>query len=157
MKIRALGLALVAASAFAAPALAHHSFSMFDADKPMTMTGTVKEFEWTSPHSWLRLMVADPATGKAVQWALEMGSPTQQERVGWKADSVKPGDKVTVTIYPLKDGARGGGLVSAILPNGSVAGNGGLQPDGQRSSKFPGGLPAGIYGTGDPQPKRPGN
>ena len=97
----------------------------FDVDKTVTMTGTVKEFEWTNPHSWLRIMVDDQATGKPLQWALEMGSPGQQSRVGWKPDSVKPGDKVTITMHPLKDGSRGGQFMSATLPGGKQLGNGG--------------------------------
>src|SRR5258706_16151361 len=118
MNFKVFSLATLAACAFAASALAHHSFAMFDSDKTLTMTGTVKEFEWTNPHSWLRIMVQDQATGKPMQWALELGSPAQQQRVGWKSDSLKPGDKVTVTIHPLKDGSRGGGVLSATLPNG---------------------------------------
>ena len=129
MNFKALGLAGVAVTPLAAPALAHHSFSMFDSDKTVTMTGTVKEFEWTNPHSWLRMMVEDQATHKPVQWAFEMGSPGQQARVGWKPDSVKPGDKVTVTIHPLKDGSRGGQLITAILPSGTMLGNGGQRPN----------------------------
>ena len=125
MTVKALGLAGLISIALAVPALAHHSFSMFDAEKTVTMTGTVKEFEWTNPHSWLRVMVQDQATGKDMQWALEMGSPGQQARVGWKPDSVKPGDKVTVTIHPLKDGSRGGQFMSAVLPSGQKLGNGG--------------------------------
>jgi uncharacterized protein DUF6152 len=144
MKFKVLGFALVTASALAAPALAHHSFSMFDADKTITMSGTVKEFEWSNPHSWLRVMIEDQTTGKPVQWMFEMGSPVQQERVGWTRDSLKPGDKVTVTMHPLKDGSRGGGLLAATLPNGKTVGNGGLRPDSERSSRFPGGQPAGI-------------
>ena len=96
MDFKTLSLAALVASAFAVPALAHHSFAMFDSDKTLTMTGTVKEFEWTNPHSWLRVMVEDQASGKTLQWALEMGAPAQQARVGWKPDSVKPGDKVTI-------------------------------------------------------------
>jgi uncharacterized protein DUF6152 len=149
MKFKFISLASVAACALAAPASAHHSFAMFDAEKTVTMTGTVKEFEWTNPHSWLRIMVQDQATGKPVQWALELGSPVQQQRVGWKPDSIKPGDTVTVTFHPLKDGSRGGGVLSATLPNGSTLGNGGLRPDAQRSSRFPGGQPAGIFGNGE--------
>ncbi len=128
MNFKALSLAAVAAASFAAPALAHHSFAMFDADKTITMTGTVKEFEWTNPHSWLRVMIDDKATGKPAQWAFEMGSPGQQARVGWKPDSVKPGDKVTVMIHPLKDGSRGGQFITAILPSGTMLGNGGQRP-----------------------------
>jgi hypothetical protein len=123
MNLKTVSLAAVTLCAFAAPALAHHSFAMFDADKTVTMVGTVKEFEWTNPHSWLRITVEDQ--GKTLQWALEMGSPAQQARVGWKPDSVKAGDKVTVTIHPLKDGSRGGQFMSAVLPGGQKLGNGG--------------------------------
>ena len=125
MNWKALGFAAATTAALAVPAFAHHSFSMFDADKTVTLSGTVKEFEWTNPHAWLRIMVNDPAAGKAVQYAVEMGSPGQQARVGWKPDSVKPGDSVTVKIHPLKDGSRGGQFLSAVLPNGQQLGNGG--------------------------------
>lgn len=145
MTLKALAFALGTASLLAAPALAHHSFAMFDSQNPVIMTGTVKEFEWVNPHSWLRIVVQDQTTGRASEWALELGSPAQQVSVGWKQDSLKPGDKVTVTVYPLKDGARGGGLVSATLPNGSTLGNGGIRPGAARSSRFPDGLPAGIH------------
>jgi hypothetical protein len=144
MRLQALYLAIAAGLAVAAPAWAHHSFAMFDADKTVTMTGTVKEFEWSNPHSWLRIMTIDQATGQPVQWLLELGSPVQQERVGMTRDSLKPGDKVTVTMHPLKDGSRGGGLLTATLPNGKTVGNGGLRPDSERSSRNPGGQPAGI-------------
>jgi len=144
MHRKAAVLALVGGCICAGPASAHHSFAMFDADKTVTMTGTVKQFEWSNPHSWLRMIVQDQATGKPVEWMLELGSPVQQERVGWTHDSLKPGDKVTVTMHPLKDGSRGGGLLRATLPNGKVAGNGGLRPDSERSSRNPGGKPAGI-------------
>ena len=128
MKFSALGLGAVAVAALSAPATAHHSFAMFDADKTVTMTGVVKEFEWSNPHVWLRLMVEDQG-GAARQWAMEMGAPAQQTRVGWKPDSVKPGDKITITMHPLKDGARGGQFVSAVLPNGQTLGDGGRRPN----------------------------
>jgi hypothetical protein len=130
MKFGAFSLGFVAVAAFAAPAFAHHSFAMFDADKSVTMTGVVKEFEWTNPHVWLRVMVNDDA-GMPRQWALEMGAPGQQSRIGWKPDSVKPGDKVTVTIHPLKDGSRGGQFMSAVLPDGQRLGDGGRRPNAQ--------------------------
>ena len=125
MNFKALSLAAIAASALAAPALAHHSFSMFDSDKTMTMTGTVKEFEWTNPHSWLRVVIVDQATDKPMNWAFEMGPPQQQIRRGWKPDSLKPGDMVTLTMHPLKDGSRGGQLVDATLPDGRTVGGAG--------------------------------
>jgi hypothetical protein len=124
MNIKALCLSAVAAAAIGAPAAAHHSFAMFDADKTVSITGTVKEFEWTNPHAWLRVMVADQS-GKQLQWALEMGSPSQMAGRGWKPDSAKPGDKVTITLHPLKDGSRGGQLLSTVLPNGQQLNNGG--------------------------------
>jgi hypothetical protein len=156
MHVKALILSCAALSAWAGPVSAHHSFAMFDAQHPRTMTGTVQEIEWVNPHIWLRLTVADE-TGKPVQWALELGSPVQQQAIGWNRDTVKVGDRITVTMHPLKDGGRGGGLISATLPSGATLGNGGLQrPNAARSSRFPGGQPAGIYGEGDPQPT-PGN
>ncbi len=139
-------------AALAAPASAHHSFAMFDAANPLTMTGTVQEFLWSNPHSWLRVMIEDEATGTPLLWAFELGSPGQQTRVGWSANSLKRGDSVTVLIHPSKDGARQGGLITATLPDGSTLGNGGLRPNSQRSSKFPGGLAAGVFGSGDVQP-----
>ena len=81
MNIKGACLAAIATAAFAVPAVAHHSFAMFDSDKMVTMKGTVKEFEWVNPHSWLRVVVAD-ATGKQMNWALELGPPQQQIRRG---------------------------------------------------------------------------
>jgi hypothetical protein len=124
MNFKAASLAAIAAFALAVPASAHHSFAMFDADKTVSLTGTVKEFEWTNPHAWLRVTVADQS-GKQLQWALEMGSPGQMAGRGWKPDSAKPGDKVTITLHPLKDGSRGGQLLTAVLPSGQQLNNGG--------------------------------
>jgi len=124
MKIRTLSLAIVAAVAFATPAFAHHSFAMFDSDKLITFKATVKQLEWTNPHSWLRVMIPDQA-GQTREWGLEMGPPARQIQRGWKPDSLKPGDTVTVDIHPLRDGSRGGQLVSAILPDGRRVGGAG--------------------------------
>ena len=120
MNPRMLVLAGIALSA-AAPAFAHHSFAMFDRAKVANMSGTVKEYEWTNPHVWVHLMVAD-AGGKAVEWSFEMQSVAQDTRAGWRADSVKPGDKISVEFHPLKDGTRGGQLMSAVLANGKRLG-----------------------------------
>jgi hypothetical protein len=110
-------LALATASMCAAPAFAHHSFSMFDRDKTLTLSGTVKEFEYTNPHGWIHLMAAD-ASGKAMEWSFEMQPISQLAPAGWKPDSLRPGDTVTVDYHPLKDGARGGQFVTVILPDG---------------------------------------
>jgi hypothetical protein len=122
MNAKFLGLVAAAAVAAGAPAFAHHSFAMFDPEKTVTLTGTVKELEWTNPHVWLRLTVVDPATGKPLQYAFEMGSVARSTYDGWKRDTVKPGDAVSVTIHPLKDGSRGGMYLSAELPGGKTLG-----------------------------------
>lgn len=122
MNWKSLSLTAFAAVAFTAPALAHHSFAMFDPDKTVTLKGTVKEFEWGNPHVWLRIMVLDQATGKPMQYAMEMGSVRRSTYDGWKKDSVKPGDAITVTMHPLKDGSRGGMYLAAELPGGKKFG-----------------------------------
>jgi hypothetical protein len=108
----------VAVTAFAAQAQAHHSFAMFDHEKLVTVSGTLKEFEWTNPHCWLHVSAVDPASGKTVEWAFEMGSIGQIAAEGWKIDTVKPGDKITVDAHPLKDGTHGGQFDAAKLADG---------------------------------------
>jgi Family of unknown function (DUF6152) len=120
MNFRVFSLATIAAVAIAAPAFAHHSFAMFDAEKTLTMKGTVKEFEWTNPHSWLRVTVMDEKSGKPLLWALEMSSPARLTTMGMHADSVKVGDTVSVTFHPMKDGTRGGQFIQATLPGGKA-------------------------------------
>ena len=117
MKVTALCVAGIAACLLAPPASAHHSFAMFDAEKTITLTGTVRELEWTNPHMWLYVMVQD-ASGKVQEYPLEMQGPGQSMKNGWKQDSVKPGDKVTVEMHPLRTGARGGQLMNVVLPSG---------------------------------------
>lgn len=119
MNLKLLSFAVIAAASFAAPAFAHHSFAMFDPSKTVTLDGTVREFEWTNPHSWIHVVAAD-ASGRQLEWSIEMGSPAQIAQRGFKADIVKPGDKVTVTLHPLKDGSRGGEFLSVKLPNGQT-------------------------------------
>jgi hypothetical protein len=120
MILKAFSLASLSL-ALAAPALAHHSFAMFDQEKTVTYKGVVKEFEWNNPHVWLRVTVMDPA-GKPLNYAFEMGSVRRSMLDGWKADSVKPGDAISVTIHPLKDGSRGGMYLSAQLGTGKTFG-----------------------------------
>jgi Family of unknown function (DUF6152) len=118
MKLKVVALSVLAVVVFGAQAQAHHSFSMFDKEKMITISGTLKEFEWTNPHCWLHVTAMDPATGKNVEWAFEMGSITQIAAQGWKVDSVKPGDKITISGHPLKDGSRGGQYRSVKLADG---------------------------------------
>ena len=107
-------LAATAAVCVAGPALAHHSFAMFDSAKTVTLDGTVKEFQWTNPHTWIQIMVKDPS-GKEVEWSIEGGSPNGLGRQGWKRTSLKPGDHAVLTIHPLKEGNTGGSLISATV------------------------------------------
>src|ERR1700752_4068525 len=98
MKLKILVVAVFAAIC-AGQAAAHHSFAMFDPEKLLTQTGTVKEFEWTNPHVWLHIMVPDQA-GKNWEYSFEMQAVPQAMSGGWKADTVKPGDKVTIEYHP---------------------------------------------------------
>jgi hypothetical protein len=120
MHVKAIVLAAVGMS-LAAPAFAHHSFAMFDRTKAVTIGGTVKEYEWTNPHVWIHIMAPD-AQGAAREWSFEMQSIQQDYAAGWRADSVKPGDTVSIEYHPLKDGSRGGQLMSATLANGEHLG-----------------------------------
>jgi len=108
----------IAVAVVTTPAQAHHSFAMFDRDKLITVSGTLKEFEWTNPHCWLHVSVLDPNSGRTVEWAFEMGSIGQVNQQGWKMDTVKPGDKITIEAHPMKDGSRGGQYDSAKLSDG---------------------------------------
>jgi hypothetical protein len=111
MKLTAIVLAssVVAATA---PALAHHSFAMFDGEKKVTLEGTVKDFQWTNPHSWIMLTVLDDA-GQPQLWAIEMGGPGGLARQGW----------ASTTLNPLKDGSNGGQFMAITLPDGTQMGN----------------------------------
>jgi hypothetical protein len=121
MKSRILALGCVAALALSAPAFGHHSFAMFDSDKTVELEGTVKEFQWTNPHSWLQVLVTDGA-GQEIEWSLELGSPGSLARNGWRPRSVVPGDKIVFSMHPLKDGSAGGQFLTATLPDGTVLG-----------------------------------
>ena len=119
--VRRVLLAGVLLGAAALPALAHHSFSMFDAQKEVVLKGKVKDFQWSNPHTWIQLDVTD-ATGKVVEWSIEGGSPNLVGRQGWKRNTFKPGDAVEITVHPLRDGQPGGSFVRAVLPDGRKLG-----------------------------------
>jgi len=113
----AFGFAGMAAVLLAAPALAHHSFAMFDQSRVLYMPGMVKDFEFVNPHTWLHLAIVNDK-GEASTWSFEAGSVAQLVRLGWSKDSFKIGDRVEVGFRPLKDGSRGGQLMSVKLANG---------------------------------------
>jgi hypothetical protein len=112
-------IALTLALGASAAALAHHSFSMFDMQATKTLTGTVKQFEWTNPHTWLWVYVTN-ASGAQEQWGIEGMSPNFLGRRGWKRDTLKAGDKITLDIHPLRNGEKGGTFLSVTLPDGKV-------------------------------------
>ena len=118
MTVKVACFIAIAVAAFAFQAQAHHSFAMFDHEKSITVSGTLKEFEWTNPHCWLHINVVDAATGRTAEWAFEMGSVGQVAAQGWKADLVKPGDKITIEGHPMRDGSHGGQYNSATLSDG---------------------------------------
>ena len=118
MNLKIAGFIVMTVAAFAVQGQAHHSFAMFDHEKTITVSGTLTEFEWTNPHCWLHVAVVDAATGRTVDWAFEMGSVGQVAQQGWKADTVKPGDKITIEAHPMKDGSRGGQYQGAKLSDG---------------------------------------
>jgi hypothetical protein len=107
------------------PASAHHSFAMFDQTVEIEMDATVTYFEWINPHSWLHFSTVTE-TGEMQDWSLELASIGQQVRAGWSADTLLEGDEISVVFNPLRDGTRGGTLVSVVLPNGETLGHGGM-------------------------------
>src|ERR1700739_4900586 len=113
------GLAGLAAVLFAAPAVAHHAFAMFDSSKLLYMTGTVKQFDFVNPHAWLHVIIANDK-GEISTWAFEGGSPSQLVSLGWSKEHPAVGDKIEVGFYRLKDGSRGGQLMSVKFPNGQL-------------------------------------
>ena len=112
----ALLLATTAASA-------HHSFAMFDLGKDVTVDAVIKEVQFTNPHVWLQILIKDDK-GAETEWSIESGAPGMMLRNGWKPSTLKSGDKVTLTLHPLRDGKPGGSLVKVIVPDGRTLGPG---------------------------------
>jgi hypothetical protein len=104
------------------PVLAHHSFAMFDQSRQVILKGTVREFQWTNPHAFIHVQVL-AADGSSDTWQVELNSPNNLKRQGWKSSTLKTGDAVTVVLNPLKDGSKGGLFVTITLPDGSVLGD----------------------------------
>ena len=111
--------ALVALLIVPVPLVAHHANAVFDVGKRITLTGTVTEWFWANPHCLLRLEVKD-ANGQILNWVGETQAPPNMIPWGWSKQSFKPGDEVTVTLEPVKNGQRLGRLLQAVLPNGKT-------------------------------------
>lgn len=136
MKIRTLLVAVALAASGAAPAVAHHSFAaMYDANKPIRLTGRLTRVEWTNPHSYFHLEVTD-SQGRVSTWACEGAGPGALSRRGFSRTVIKIGDTLKVDGYLAKSGARIIDARRIILPDGRV---------------FSGGTP-GDGGPGDPAP-----
>ena len=116
-----LGLLLATAALGASSALAHHSPVMFDATKQLTLTGTVREFQWTNPHSYIQLLVKNDQ-GQDEEWSIEMAAPTYLYNQGWRPSTVKAGDTLVVTLLPLRKGGNGGLLLKAATADGKSLG-----------------------------------
>ncbi|MGH8206251.1 MAG: DUF6152 family protein [Steroidobacteraceae bacterium] len=114
--------------AAAAPALAHHSFAMFNHEHQIKLVGTVARFQWTNPHVYIYLDV-DPAPGGAEvsvkRYTIECANPGILDRSGWKWNMIKVGDKITTVIAPLRSGKPGGLLKEVMLADGHKFGDGG--------------------------------
>jgi hypothetical protein len=101
------------------PLVAHHSNVNFDAGKEITMKGTVTEWVWANPHCFLMFDVRDD-NGSVVHWLAESSNPPGMTRKGWSNQSLKPGDEVTVTVEPVKNGSPLGRMLQVVLPNGQT-------------------------------------
>jgi uncharacterized protein DUF6152 len=113
---------LLCAVSLSVTAFAHHSFAMFDQKKQVTLKGTVREFQWTNPHAFIHIEVPNGAHGSDL-WQIELNSPNNLKRQGWKSTSLKAGDVVTLVLNPLKDGSKGGLFVSVKLADGTMLGD----------------------------------
>ena len=111
--------AVLAALCAGAPARAHHSFAAeFDAQKPLTLKGTVTKWEMINPHGWITMNVAGP-DGKVTSWMVETSNPNGLMRLGWTKNSLKPGDEITIEAYQAKDGSNTANAARITLADGS--------------------------------------
>jgi hypothetical protein len=114
-------LAIAVAAIATQPILAHHSGAGFGKDTK-EFTGTVKEFQFTNPHSWIQVVVPDANNGKNVEWSLEWGSPNQLGREGYRPSTFPAGAKVTFRVHPMANGAPVAAFVAAKFPDGKIIG-----------------------------------
>ena len=103
------------------PAFAHHSTAAFDNEKVIKIEGTITQFRWTNPHASIKLE-GDASEGPDGLWTVEMTAPNSLMQSGWKRTSLKQGDRVTIWVHPLRNGARGGSYAGVRLPNGTTLG-----------------------------------
>ncbi len=100
-------------------AAAHHSPAVFDRSREVLVEGVVREFRWGMPHSWIHLDVTDQ-NGAVARWTIEMNPASSLVKRGWRASTLQSGDHVSVLVYPLRNGEKGGQYLSITLPDGKV-------------------------------------
>jgi hypothetical protein len=116
----------IGASIFSLPLLAHHGDAAYDMGKSVTLKGTVTQFVWANPHCILLIDVTDDR-GQMLQWSTETENPSSMVHFGWTKESIKPGDQVTVTVVPAKNGKPIGRILEVLLPSGQKLAGRGLQ------------------------------
>lgn len=131
--------ALLITGLMAVPVWAHHSFASFDMDKTLSVSGTVKDFQWTNPHCWIIVVVPNADGAGTSEYRFESAPPVNLIRGGWTEDTLQMGDKVTVDYHPRKDGAAGGSFQAVTLPNGKRMGSMGPPPGAAGAAPPPGG------------------
>jgi hypothetical protein len=112
-------IAAVCFLAVSAPLSAHHGAAGYDMDKQLTMNGTVREWLWANPHCFMKYDAPDEK-GNVAHWAVEVSNPTDMTKRGWSLHSFKPGDEITVTVRPAKNGELVGQLLKVVLPSGQT-------------------------------------
>jgi hypothetical protein len=127
------------ALSLAGAALGHHSTAMFDMQRPTTVAGVVKQFDWTNPHTFIWIDVQE--SGSTVEYSFEGMSPNYLSRNGWSHSTLKPGEAIVLQYFPLKDGRKGGFCARVKLPGGQLLDNlprgGGAPPPGGSAAGQP--------------------
>lgn len=115
--IRKSAFAVLFSLLVAMPASAHHSFAMFDFEKSVTLQGVIKKFDYSNPHTWIDMVVANP-DGTTDVWGFEAGATNTMHRLGWTSTTLKPGDKVSMEFHPMKNGSKAGSLIKVTREDG---------------------------------------
>lgn len=118
-KVFSVLIAAVCFLAVSAPLSAHHGAAGYDMDKQLTMNGTVREWLWANPHCFMKYDATDEK-GNVAHWAVEVSNPIDMIKRGWSLHSFKPGDEITVTVRPAKNGEPVGQLLKVVLPSGQT-------------------------------------
>jgi hypothetical protein len=121
MRIRVMAVVLGFVLFQARPAQSHHSNVAYEVTKVVTITGVVKDFRWSNPHTWLSLTIDE--SGKKVEWAVEGRAPGVLLRAGWTRGSLKAGETVTVDMSPAKDGSKTGIIARVTKADGTILAN----------------------------------